>query len=247
MVSKPDARVPLDLAFVDESGAKVRLGDYFHEGRPVLLALVYFQCPRLCNLTLNGVTEGIRPLDLIPGKDFEIVTISFDPREGPALAAAKKKNYIAGLGKPEAAAGWHFLTSSDPEAAHLLGDAIGFGFKLDVKQEQYLHEAGIYICSADGRVSRAIGGVAFEPPVLRDSLINASKGKISSGIYGFAQSCGLFQYDAATGRYVWAAMMLMRVVAVATMLFLAVVIGALVYRDASKTSTSGKPAVTGVV
>jgi len=238
IVDKPDARIPLDLSFIDDSGAKVRLGDYFKGNRPVLLAMVYFRCPRLCNLTLNGLTKAMKPMSLTPGKDFDIVTISFDPREGTELGHAKKAAYVESLGKPEAAAGWHFLTNSDPEPARELGDAIGFGFKLDAKQEQYLHQAGIYICTPDGRVSRAIAGVEFDPEVLQDSLQKASQGKSSSGLLGVALSCGLLQYDAATGKYVWAAMMLMRIVALSTLALLAAVIGTLVYRDARKTAAT---------
>ena len=120
IVEKPGAQVPLDLRFTDESGQKVKLGDYFQPNRPVLLIMVYFGCPQLCSLSLNGLTEAVRKMDLQPGKQFEIVTVSFNPQEGPALAAAKKANYIKSLGKPDAAAAWHFLTSSDPAAARPL-------------------------------------------------------------------------------------------------------------------------------
>ena len=160
IINKPDAQVPLDLQFSDESGQTVKLGDYFQPNRPVLLIMVYFGCPQLCSLSLNGVTEAVRKIDLQPGKQFEIVTVSFNPKEGPELAAAKKANYIKSLGKPEAAAGWHFLTSSDPAAAKTLGDAIGFGFRLNPETGQYLHEAGIYLCTPEGRVSRVEQGVS---------------------------------------------------------------------------------------
>ena len=154
IIDKPDAQVPLDLQFTDESGQPVKLGDYFQPNRPVLLIMVYFGCPQLCSLSLNGVTKAVRKVDLQPGRQFEIVTVSFNPKEGPALAAAKKANYIKSLGNPEAAAGWHFLTSSDPAAAKTLGDAIGFGFRLNPETGQYLHQAGIYLCTPEGRVSR---------------------------------------------------------------------------------------------
>ncbi len=160
IIDKPDAQVPLDLQFRDESGQPVKLGDYFQPNRPVLLIMVYFGCPQLCSLSLNGVTEAVRKIDLQPGKQFEIVTVSFNPKEGPELAAAKKANYIKSLGKPEAAAGWHFLTSSDPAAAKTLGDAIGFGYRLNPETGQYLHQAGIYLCTPEGRVSRVEQGVA---------------------------------------------------------------------------------------
>lgn len=234
VVEKPNAEVPLDVTFSDEDGQTVQIKDYFSGERPVLLVPVYLRCPMLCNLTLNGVVKAIQPLNLIPGKDFEIVTVGFDPREGPELAKAKKESYIKALGKPEAAAGWHFLTSSDPTAARQLCDAIGFGYKLDPKGEQYLHQAAIYICTPDGRVARTIQGVEFDPDVLRDSLINASEGKISSGLFGVALSCGLVHFDPATGRYTWAAMAIMRVTGITTVLLLAAVIGTLVYRDTKR-------------
>ena len=128
----------------------MKLGDYFHPNRPVLLVMVYFGCPKLCSLSLNGVTQAVRAIDLQPGKQFEIVTVSFNPKEGPELAAAKKANYIKLLGNTDAAAGWHFLTNSDVAAAKTLGDAIGFGYRLDPQsgdvsargRHLYLHARG---------------------------------------------------------------------------------------------------------
>ena len=154
ITDKPDAQVPLDLRFTDESGQSVKLGDFFQPNRPVLLMMVYFGCPQLCSLSLNGVTEALRKVDLQAGRQFEIVTVSFNPQEGPEMAAAKKANYIKSLGNPAAAAGWHFLTSSDP-AAKTLGDAIGFGYRLNPETGQYLHQAGISLCTPEGRVSRS--------------------------------------------------------------------------------------------
>ena len=239
IIDKPDAQVPLDLQFTDESGQPVKLGDYFQPNRPVLLIMVYFGCPQLCSLSLNGVTKAVRKIDLQPGRQFEIVTVSFNPKEGPALAAAKKANYIKSLGKPEAAAGWHFLTSSDPAAARTLGDAIGFGFRLNPETGQYLHEAGIYLCTPEGRVSRVEQGVEFDAEVLRDSLIHASEGKISSGLFGVALACGFVHFDAQTGKYTWAAMTIMRVTGIATLLLLASAIGWMVYRESrQKTATA---------
>ncbi len=243
VVEKPDAQVPLDIEFLDEDGRTVRLGDFFQPDRPVLLVPVYFQCPMLCNRTLNGVVEAIRPLRLTPGKDFQIVTVSFDPREGPELAKPKKANYVKALGKPEAAAGWHFLTSSRPERARRLCDAIGFGYKLDPKGENYLHQAAIYVCTPSGRVARTIQGIKFDSEMLRDSLIEASAGKISSGLFGVALSCGLFHFDPATGKYTWAAMAIMRVTGILTVLILGAVIGTMIYRENRQkpTITADKP------
>ena len=238
IIDKPDAQVPLDLQFADESGQTVKLGDYFRPNRPVLLIMVYFGCPQLCSLSLNGVTKAVRQIDLQPGRQFEIVTVSFNPKEGPAMATAKKANYIKSLGKPEAAAGWHFLTSSDPAAAKTLGDAIGFGFRLNPETEQYLHEAGIYICTPEGRVSRVEQGVAFDADVLRDSLIHAAEGKISSGLFGVALACGFVHFDVQSGKYTWAVMAIMRVTGITTLILLASGIGWMVYRDNRQKSAS---------
>jgi protein SCO1/2 len=230
---KPDAPVPLDLTFKDEAAKTVKLGDYFHPDRPVVLSMVYFGCPKLCSLSLNGLTTALRGVGLKPSEQFEVITVSFDPKEGPELAAAKKQNYIQSLGNPEAAAGWHFLTSSDPAAAKALGDAIGFGFRL-MPDGNYLHQAGIFICTPEGRVSRVQEGILFDRTELHDSLINASKGKISSGLFGVALDCGLFSFDAATGKYTWAAVAIMRVTGITTLLLLASGIGWMLYRENQK-------------
>jgi protein SCO1/2 len=229
VLNRPDAQVPLEVQFSDEEGRTVRLGDFFKPDRPVLLMLVYFECPYLCNQTLNGVVEAARGSSLTPGRDYQLVTISFDPREGAELAKQKKANYLEALGKP--AADWHFLTSSDPAAARAVGNAIGFGYKLDEKGERYLHEAAIYVCTPAGRVSRAIRGVRFESDMLRDSLIFASRGKISSGLFGFALFCGMVHFDATTGKYTWAAQAVMQVTGILTVVILGAVIGRLVYSE----------------
>ncbi len=244
IVEKPNARVPLDIDFRDEDGRPVRLGDFFQADRPVLLSMVYFRCPMLCGLTLNGIVQGVQPLQLTPGRDFEIVTVCFDPREGPELARENKEKYLGVLGRPEAAAAWHFLTSPEPSAARTLGDAIGFGYKLDPKGEFYLHQSALYVCTPDGRVSRTIQGVQFDPDVLRDSLINASAGTISSGLFGVALSCGLVHYDPATGKYTWAAVAIMRVTGLLTILVLGTVIGTLIVRDKKRKqgAAAGPPA-----
>ena len=241
IVSKPDAQVPLDLQFRDESAQPVKLGDYFQPKRPVLLIMVYFGCPQLCSLSLNGVTKAVRKTSLQPGREFEIVTVSFNPKEGPELAAAKKANYIKSLGNPQAAAGWHFLTSSDPAAAKTLGDSIGFGFRLNPETGQYLHEAGIYICTPEGRVSRVEQGVEFDAEVLRDSLIHASEGKISSGLFGVALACGIVHFDMQTGKYTWAAMTIVRVAGITTLILLASAIGWMVYRESRRKVAQGIP------
>ncbi len=241
IISKPDAQVPLDLKFTDESGQAVNLGDYFKPNRPVLLIMVYFGCTQLCGPALNGMTQAVRKIDLQPGREFEIVTVSFKPEEGPEMAAAKKANFIKLLGNPAAAAGWHFLTSSDPSAAKALGDAIGFGFRRNPENGQYLHGAGIFICTPEGRVSRVQEGITYDAEELHDSLVHASQGKISSGLFGVALACGMVHFDVQSGKYTWAAMAIMRVTGIATLLLLAAGIGWMVYRENRKKVAQGTP------
>ena len=171
MVEKPNAQVPLDIEFHDEDGRTVRLGDFFKPDRPVLLVLVYFQCPMLCNLTLNGVVEAIRPLRLTPGKDFEIVTVSFDPREGPELAKAEEGELREGAGQ---ARGRRRLALPDqqPAGSGPAGCATpsASATSSTPRGRMYLHQAAIYVCTPDGRVARTIQGVEFDSDMLRDSL-----------------------------------------------------------------------------
>ena len=178
VVEKPNAQVPLDLEFRDEDGRTVRLGDFFKPDRPVLLILVYFRCPMLCNLTLNGVVKAIRPLRLTPGKDFEIVTVSFDPREGPELAKAKKANYLQGAGQ---ARGRRRLALPDQQPARerpgRWATPSASATSSTPRARMYLHQAAIYVCTPAGRVARTIQGVEFDSDVLRDSLIDASAGQ----------------------------------------------------------------------
>ncbi len=218
--NKPGAQVPLDIAFVDEAGQPVTLRQFFKPGHPVVLNLVYFGCPMLCGLTLQGEVAGIKPLKIVPGREFEIVTISFDPREKPPLAAAKKANYIKALGKPEAAAGWHFLTGTET-SARAVADAVGFGYKINPANGQYLHQSAIYICRPDGKVSRIIGGVQFDPSLMQNTLSEASAGRIpqwdgpppTGDVIAFDPAnaslllraglcCGLYRIDPRTGQAV---------------------------------------------
>ncbi len=244
IVLKPNAQVPLDLQFRDEANKPVKLRDFFQGDRPVVLSMVYFGCKALCGPALNGLTDALRGVGLEPGRQFDVITVSFDPKEGAELAAAKKANYIKSLGKPEAAAAWHFLTSSDPAAARLLGDAIGFGYRLN-SNGQYLHQAGIYICTPEGRVSRVQQGVTFDADELHDSLVYASQGKISTGLFGAALACGLYGFDAATGKYTLAAVAIMRVTAIATVLLVAGGIAWMVFHENRKQQAEAATTVAG--
>ncbi len=191
-------RLPLELEFLDEDGRRVRLGDYFRGERPVLLTTVYYGCPMLCGLILNGQMEAMKALDWTPGQAYEVVTVSFDPRETPALARLKKQNYLKAMERPEAAAGWHFLTGP-AESIIRLTDAIGFRYRWVEREKQFAHAAAIVICTPDGRVSRYLYGVQFNPRTLRLSLVEASEGKIGSTVDHVLLYC--LKYDPRAGRY----------------------------------------------
>ena len=190
-------QVPLDLKFTDETGDAVKLGDYFGN-KPVILVMAYYRCPMLCTLVLNGLVQGMRDMPFTPGTDFNVVTVSFDPRETPELAAAKKKNYIANYGRPGAAEGWHFLTGK-PDAIEKLTRAVGFRYVYDAKQDQYIHTSGIMILTPQGKISRYFYGIEFPGRDLRLGLVEASANKIGSPTDQVLLYC--FHYDPATGKY----------------------------------------------
>ena len=193
-----DARIPLDLVFTDEEGRTVRLGEYFQGKRPVILNLAYYSCPMLCTLVLNGVVDGIKELPWRMGEGFEVVTVSIDPTETPALARAKKANYLESYGHPGTGAGWHFLTGKQ-ESITPLAQAVGFGYRYDPEARQYIHTAVTILCTPDGRVSRYLYGIQYEQQSLRLGLLEASQGKIGNSLDRLILTC--FHYDAAAGRY----------------------------------------------
>lgn len=204
--------VPLDIPFRDESGREVRLGDYFGK-RPVVLSLVYYDCPMLCNLTLNGLTSALRVLTFDPGRDFEIVTVSFEPRETPELAAAKKEAYVHRLKRPGAEKGWHFLTG-DQASIDRLTRAVGFRYVWDEPTRQYAHASGILVLTPDGRLARYLYGIEYAPKDLRLALVEASKNAIGTVADHVLLYC--YRYDPAKGKYGVLAMRLVRTGAVLT-------------------------------
>lgn len=193
-------QVPFDAQFKDDAGKDVTLGQYFQPGKPVLLNFAYFQCPMLCNLVLNGMVEGMKKLDWTPGKEFEVVTISIDHREGPNLAAAKKQTHIEALGKGGAtAAGWHFLTG-DEKQIRKVADAIGFKYQYVKSTNEFAHAAGIFTISPAGKISRYLYGVEFKRKDLRLALLDASEGKALS--IGDKIELFCYRYDPNAKSYV---------------------------------------------
>lgn len=172
-------QLPLDAKFKDETGKEVTLGQYFQPGKPVLMNLAYYKCPMLCNLVLKGMLDGMKKQPWTPGREYEVVTLSIDPSEGPELAAAKKKTHIEELGRPEAAAGWHFLTGEEKDIKRV-ADAVGFKYRYMRNTGQFAHGAGIFAISPEGKVSRYLYGVEFKQKDLRLALLDASEGRALS-------------------------------------------------------------------
>jgi len=217
---KPGAVVPAGLAFRDETGAPVKLGGYFGK-KPVILILGYYRCPMLCSAVLNGLIGGLQDLKEDAGKDFEIVSVSIDPRETPALAAAKKGNYLARYARTDAVQGWHFLTGDEP-AISQLASAVGFKYAYDPDSGQYAHPSGITILTPAGRVSHYLFGVTFSGRDLRTALADAADAKIGSLIQQFFFLC--FHYSPLTGKYSGLVMVVVRCMGVAVPLSLVVLI-----------------------
>lgn len=202
-----DALVPLDLPFADERGRTVRLSDFFRPDRPVLLTLNYYECPMLCTLILNGVVETLTQIDFQPGREFEIVTVSIDPKETPALASLKKRAYTEAYGRPAGAGGWHFLTGSE-ESIRGLADAVGFRYRYLADQDEYAHAAAVWVLTPEGRVSRILYGVKYDPQTLRLSLVEAAGGTIGTPLDRVLLYC--YHYDSGKGKYGPAAFKIMR-------------------------------------
>ncbi len=202
---RPGAQVPLDAVFLDEDGREVRLGELLN-GKPTILTLIYYRCPMLCGLVLQGVLEGLKGLPATVGDEFNVVTISIDPLETPTLAKLKKQTYLAEYGRSGAAAGWRFLTGKQ-EQIQRVTNSVGFFYKWNEERQEYAHGAGIFVLTPQGKVARTLYGVLYEPRTLKLALCEAREGKSSLGdkiiLY-------CFHYDANEGRYVMAASRIMR-------------------------------------
>jgi protein SCO1/2 len=211
---KLNEQVPLDLVFRDEAGRARPLREFFR-GKPVILALVYYECPMLCNQVLNGLNGSLLTLSFNVGKEFDVLTVSFDPRETPAIAAAKKQSYIHRYKRPGAAEGWHFLTG-DLAAIERLTQAVGFRYNWDEASKQYVHASGVMVLTAEGKLSRYFYGIEYAPKELRLGLVEASEGKIGSPVDAVLLYC--FHYDPTTGKYAPVVMNILRLSGVVTVL-----------------------------
>jgi len=205
-------QLPFDVTFKDESGRDVRLGDFFG-ARPAVIALAYYQCPMLCSQVLNGMLGSLKTLSFAPGKDFEVIVVSIDPRDGFREAAAKKATYLSHYGRPETAAGWHFLTGTDASIKPL-ASAIGFHYAYDGNIKQYAHPAAIYVVTPKGKVARYFMGIDFAPRDVRLALVEASNNQLGSVADSVLLLC--YHYDPATGKYGAATLTAVRVGFIAT-------------------------------
>jgi len=208
--------IPLDLHFRNEAGADVRLGRYFGD-KPVILALVYYECPMLCTLVLNGLVSSLRALSLDAGKDFQVVAVSFDPRETPAMATAKRDTYLEAYRRAGAAAGWHFLTG-DEDSIRRLTEAVGFRYRFDPASGEFAHASAITVLTPRGEIARYFYGVEYAPRDLRLGLVEAAQEKIGSAVDQLLLFC--FRYDVNTGRYSAAVLNLVRLGGVLTVVVL---------------------------
>jgi len=211
-----DAQVPPDLAFRDETGKAVKLGDDFGR-KPLILDLVYYNCPMLCGESLAGLTGALRLVKFDAGNQFDVVIVSFDPRETPDMAAAKKTDYVKRYGRANTASGWHFLTGS-AESINALTKAVGFQYQYDAKLNQFAHATAIMALTPQGRISRYFYGVDFPPKDLRMGLVEASQGKIGNAVDQVLLYC--YHYDPATGKYGAVIVNILRLAAAATILIL---------------------------
>jgi protein SCO1/2 len=206
--------IPLDLTFHDETGKSVQLQKYFGK-KPVVLALVYYECPMLCSMVLNGLLKSLNVLSFDVGKEFDILTVSFDPAETPALAAAKKTSYLSKYARPAAENGWHFLTG-DQESIKKLTEAVGFKYIKDPLTGQFVHASGIMVLTPTGKLSKYFYGVEYSSRDLKLGLMEASTNKIGSPVDQLLLYC--YHYDPATGKYGMAIMNVIRVAGIATVL-----------------------------
>jgi len=218
---KPGSDVPLSLAFRDETGNRISLVDAFRPG-PVILALVYYGCPNLCTLTLDGLFKALQELPFNAGEKFSVAVVSIDPSEGPALAAEKRKKYLIQYHRTQGAKGIHFLTGSQ-DSIQALAKSIGFRYAYDERSKQFAHPAGVTVLTPEGKISRYLFGVEYAGKDLRFALLDASKGTVGTKIDKFLMYC--YHYDPFQGSYGFAVMRALRFSAAATVVGLLGLIG----------------------
>jgi protein SCO1 len=219
--------IPLDTTFRDEAGATVRLGDYFGT-RPVVLVFAYYDCPMLCTLVVNGLASALGVMSLNPGADFEIVTVSFNAGDTPAMATAKKAAYLERYTRAGASEGWHFLTGDQPSIDRLT-KAAGFRYVWDADTKQFAHPSGVVVLTPDGRPSSYLFGVEYGPRDLRLGIVEASEGRVGTAVDALLLYC--YHYDPMTGRYGLVIMRAVRLAGAATVFTLGAFILVMIRRE----------------
>jgi protein SCO1/2 len=228
---KLGSSLPMDLTFTNETGQKVRLGDFFLSGKPVVLTLAYYECPMLCTLVLNGVTEAVSKLTWVPGQQFELLTISINPKETAALAAQKRQAYLDHLGKKVPPGAWHFLVGEENQIS-ALAQAVGFKYYYDEKIKQYAHPAASYVITPKGVISRYLYGITYRPADVKLALLEASAGKLGTTLDRIVLSC--YAYDPNARGYVLVAVNVMRIAGAVAVVSLALLLGWFWYRERHK-------------
>jgi protein SCO1/2 len=211
-----NTQLPLDTRFMDEAGRDVRLGDYFGK-KPVVLAFVYYQCPMLCLQIFNGAASSLKVLPFAAGQDYDVVFVSFDPRDTPEAAQAKKAALLADYHQTDRADGWHFLTGTETNI-RALTDAAGFSYRWDEERQEFAHVSGVLVATPDGRLSRYFYGIEYSPRDLRMALVESAKGTIGSAVDQLLLYC--YHYDPSAGRYGAVAMNIVRLGGGMTLLIL---------------------------
>lgn len=211
------AQAPLDATFQDETGATVRLGDIAPQ-RPAILALVYYTCPMLCNQILTGLVSGLRPLSLVPGRDFDVIAVSINPEETPQDASGKRDFYVRRYSRARDAAGWHFLTGTEPEIRRL-ANAVGFHYRYDPRTKMFVHASGVMVLTPDRKVARYLYGVEYQPKDLKLGLVEASGHRIGSPVDEILLFC--YHYDPSSGKYSLTVIKLLRAAALLIMFVIA--------------------------
>jgi protein SCO1 len=236
-------QIDLNLTFTAENGYPVALSEYFHKGRPVILDLIYYSCPNLCTLVLNGQTAAMRELlPWTPGKEYEVVTISIDPNESFDLARKKKAIYLSSFDHP--APGWHFLCDRDGNAKKL-AETIGFKYRWDERTQQFAHAAGITILTPEGKAARYLYGATFHPRDLRFSLAEASENRTTMAVQKILLFC--YHYDPQAGGYVLFATNIMRGGGILTVLLIGFFLGRMIVAERKKASLTTRRLKEGIV
>lgn len=231
-----NAQLPLDASFVDNKGNDIVLGDYVGD-KPIVLALVYYKCPSLCNQVLNGVLSSLKVINFTAGEEFDVVMVGIDEREKPVTADAKLQSYLKQYDRDGAAAGWHFLTG-DAQQIRRVATAVGFSYKFDIRRDQYAHPAGIVVITPQGKVSKYLLGVEYSPRDLKLAIMDAGDERVGSIVEQAVAFC--FLWDPNSGKYSFAIVRVLQVGGVLTVMAIASLLVYLVRHAPTKTAEEGE-------